>query len=102
MTAATILHEAEVELWEAVAYYESRSSGLGLDFEVEIEASVHSITQSPDRFHVSRSHASGIPFMNSPFPAGVQVAVLVSFMSSSTRGPTQPRFQVCSTPRSFR
>lgn len=52
MTATTILHEAEVELWEAVAYYESRSSGLGLDFEVEIEASVHAITQSPDRWPV--------------------------------------------------
>lgn len=25
MTPATILHEAEVELWEAVEYYESRS-----------------------------------------------------------------------------
>jgi hypothetical protein len=35
--SATILHEAEVELWEAVAYYEEKSSGLGLDFEAEIE-----------------------------------------------------------------
>jgi len=30
MTATTILHEAELELWEAVEYYESRSPGLGL------------------------------------------------------------------------
>jgi hypothetical protein len=35
MTPATILHEAEVELWEAVEYYESRSPGLGLDFHTE-------------------------------------------------------------------
>jgi hypothetical protein len=45
MTAPTILHEAEVELWEAVEYYESRSPGLGLDFQAEIEASVHAISQ---------------------------------------------------------
>jgi len=52
MTAATILHEAEVELWEAVEYYESRSPGLGLDFQAEIEASVHAISQAPDRWPV--------------------------------------------------
>lgn len=50
MTPATILHEAEVELWEAVEYYESRSPGLGLDFHTEIEASVDAISQSPDRW----------------------------------------------------
>ncbi len=49
MTPATILHEAEVELWEAVQYYESRSPGLGLDFYAEVEASVDAISQSPDR-----------------------------------------------------
>ena len=40
MMAATILHEAEVELWDAVAYYEDQSHGLGLDFEAEVERSV--------------------------------------------------------------
>jgi len=50
MTATTILHEAEVELWEAVEYYESRSPGLGLDFQAEIEASVQAIAASPDRW----------------------------------------------------
>ena len=39
MTGVTIIHEAEVELWEAVAYYEERARGLGLDFEIEIELS---------------------------------------------------------------
>lgn len=52
MTSTTILREAEVELWEAVEYYESRSTGLGLDFEAEIEASVRAISQSPDRWPV--------------------------------------------------
>ncbi len=36
MTPATILHEAELELWEAVRFYEDRCAGLGLDFEREI------------------------------------------------------------------
>jgi hypothetical protein len=46
MTVTTILHDAEVELWKAVEYYESRPPGLGLDFQVEIEACVHAIVQS--------------------------------------------------------
>jgi toxin ParE1/3/4 len=50
MTDAIILHEAEVELWEAVEYYESRSPGLGLDLQAEIEASVHAISSAPDRW----------------------------------------------------
>lgn len=54
MTAATILHEAEIELWEAVAYYESRASGLGLDFLAEIAESVHAITEAPDRWPLLR------------------------------------------------
>jgi len=39
MTPATILHEAEVELWDAVAYYENKAPGLGVDFEAEVERS---------------------------------------------------------------
>lgn len=50
MLPATILHEAEVELWEAVAYYEDKASGLGLDFEAEIERAVQTIRQSPKRW----------------------------------------------------
>lgn len=50
MTGTTILHEAEVELWDAVEYYESCCPGLGLDFQSEIEASVHAISQFPDRW----------------------------------------------------
>ena len=50
MTDVTILHEAEVELWEAVAYYEERATGLGLDFETEIERSVQVIAEHPERW----------------------------------------------------
>ena len=50
MTDVTILHEAEVELWEAVAYYEDRATGLGLDFEAEFERSVQAIAEHPERW----------------------------------------------------
>jgi plasmid stabilization system protein ParE len=50
MTDVTILHEAEVELWEAVAYYEERAIGLGLDFEIEIERSVQAVAEHPERW----------------------------------------------------
>ena len=50
MTDVTILHEAEVELWEAVAYYEERSPGLGLDFEIEIERSLETIAEHSGRW----------------------------------------------------
>jgi len=47
---ATILHQAEEELWETVAYYEEQSPGLGLDFEAEIERSPRPIRDSPERW----------------------------------------------------
>lgn len=50
MMDVTILHEAEVELWEAVAYYEDRAAGLGLDFASEIERSVQTIAENPERW----------------------------------------------------
>ena len=50
MTPATILHEAEVELWEAVEFYESKCVGLGLDFERAAKAAVELIQQSPERW----------------------------------------------------
>ena len=48
MTEVTFLHEAEVELWEAVAYYEDKAKGLGLDFESEVERSLRTIRESPE------------------------------------------------------
>jgi len=50
MTPVTILHEAEAELWQAVEYYESQAQGLGLDFQTEIEVSLHAIAEAPDRW----------------------------------------------------
>ena len=47
MIEVTFLHEAEVELWDAVAYYEDKAAGLGLDFEVEIERSIQILGESP-------------------------------------------------------
>jgi plasmid stabilization system protein ParE len=54
MTPIVILHEAEMELWEAVEFYESRSPGLGLDFEKEIKAALQLIQQSPDRWPIHK------------------------------------------------
>ena len=50
MRSITILHEAEAELWEAVAYYEERSAGLGLDFVAEVEASIKAVRDVPERW----------------------------------------------------
>ena len=49
---ATILHEAEVELWEAVAYYEDKAIGLGLDFAEIAERSIKSIQEAPERWPI--------------------------------------------------
>ncbi|HMO05871.1 MAG TPA: type II toxin-antitoxin system RelE/ParE family toxin [Kiritimatiellia bacterium] len=49
MTNFTFLHEAEVELWAAVTYYEERSPGLGLDFQTEIEQVLATIAAHPER-----------------------------------------------------
>jgi toxin ParE1/3/4 len=46
-----IVHsEAELELWQAVEYYEIRSVGLGLDFEQEIRRALLDIQEAPDRW----------------------------------------------------
>lgn len=54
MTPVTILHEAEMELWEAVQFYENRCAGLGLDFEREIKVAIEFIQQSPERWPVRK------------------------------------------------
>jgi hypothetical protein len=55
MTSATILHEAEIELWEAVQFYENRCAGLGLDLEKEIKAALEIIQQSPERWPIHKN-----------------------------------------------
>jgi len=47
MTNVSFLHEAEVELMDAVSYYEDKAAGLGLDFEAEIERSIQIVSESP-------------------------------------------------------
>jgi toxin ParE1/3/4 len=44
-----ILHEAELEFQEIVEYYESKSSGLGIDFADEMRETIQIIQQSPER-----------------------------------------------------
>jgi hypothetical protein len=43
-----ILKEAEIELFEAVSYYEKQQVGLGLDFESEIRCAFLVIQSKPD------------------------------------------------------
>jgi toxin ParE1/3/4 len=46
-----IVHsEAELELWQAVDYYETKSSGLGLDFEREVSRALGDIQEAPNRW----------------------------------------------------
>ena len=54
MTRATILHEAAEELWQAVAWYEERCSGLGLDFQQEVKVAVESIQRFPNRWPIRK------------------------------------------------
>ncbi len=57
MTPLTILHEAEIELWEAVTYYENQSPGLGADFQREVETSLDVVSRFPDRWPVRQDGA---------------------------------------------
>lgn len=52
MIPATILHEAEVEIWESVHYYEAKCPGLGTDFINEVESVLVSIRTTPNLWRV--------------------------------------------------
>src|SRR3989338_8819225 len=46
-----IVHsEAELELWQAVEYYETKNVGLGLDFEQEVSHALVDIQEAPNRW----------------------------------------------------
>ena len=46
-----IIHsEAELELWQAVNYYENKCAGLGLDLEHEVSQSLSDIQDTPERW----------------------------------------------------
>ncbi len=53
-----IVHsEAELELWQAVDYYESKHIGLGLDFEEEVSQALVNIQKTPDRWPTKKHGA---------------------------------------------
>jgi toxin ParE1/3/4 len=52
MTPVSILREAEIELWEAVDYYECKAHGLGMDFHAEIERGLLVISEQPERWQL--------------------------------------------------
>jgi toxin ParE1/3/4 len=46
-----IVHsEAEIELWQAVNYYETKRLGLGLDLEKEVTRAFVDIQEAPERW----------------------------------------------------
>jgi len=50
-----IVHrEAELELWQAVEYYEIRRVGLGLDLEQEVSRTLVDIQEAPKRWPTRR------------------------------------------------
>ncbi len=49
MLPVTILHQAELELWDTAKYYESKSASLGADFLAEMEEAVLFIQEAPFR-----------------------------------------------------
>ena len=51
-----IVHsEAELELWQAVDYYEAKCAGLGLDFEHEVSRAFVDIQDAPERWPVRKN-----------------------------------------------
>ncbi|MEW6173534.1 MAG: type II toxin-antitoxin system RelE/ParE family toxin [Bacillota bacterium] len=47
MKSVVFLPEAEQEILEAAIYYESRASGLGIDYLSEVERAVQAVADSP-------------------------------------------------------
>lgn len=52
MTHVVFLPEAEQEMLEASLYYQSKASGLGVDFLSEVERAVKSIAESPNTWPI--------------------------------------------------
>ncbi len=50
MKMIIIHHSAEIELWQAVEYYESKRCGLGLEFEKEVSKALVQIQSAPERW----------------------------------------------------
>ena len=43
-------HDAEMELWQAVGYYEDKARGLGLDLEQDVSRALAKIQTTPSRW----------------------------------------------------
>ena len=67
MKPVTIHREAEAELAESVAFYESRSAGLGLEFESAARAAVTRIQNAPELFPARKNGARRFVMDRFPF-----------------------------------
>jgi toxin ParE1/3/4 len=67
MKPVTIDREAEAELVESVAFYESRSAGLGLEFEAAARAAVKRIQDAPEMYPVQKNGARRFVMNRFPF-----------------------------------
>jgi toxin ParE1/3/4 len=47
--------EAELELWQAVDYYETKASGLGLDLEHEVRRAFIDIQETPKQWPIRKN-----------------------------------------------
>ena len=65
--------EAESEFFEAIAYYEERAPGLGLDFSTEVHATVQRILAFPQAWQVLEDDIRRA--LVNRFPYGVLYAV---------------------------
>ncbi|MEX2715788.1 MAG: type II toxin-antitoxin system RelE/ParE family toxin [Candidatus Sigynarchaeota archaeon] len=52
MTGHIILREAEEELRDAARFYDSRATGLGLDFISEVEKAIQSVKDAPESWPI--------------------------------------------------
>ncbi|MES0489210.1 MAG: type II toxin-antitoxin system RelE/ParE family toxin [Leptospirales bacterium] len=67
MKRLIVHHEAELELWQAVDYYETKSSGLGLDFEQEVSQAFVNILKSPKRWPINTNGTSCCSLLRFPY-----------------------------------
>ncbi len=52
---AVLLHEAEMEFWASVDYYERQEPGLGVRFKLEVDQFIAKIVMDPSRPRLRRN-----------------------------------------------
>ena len=70
---------AELEIIDAVSWYESRRKGLGEEFLVSLNSEMQRISENPFRFQVSRKPFRKVIVRNFPFLTIYRVAKENSF-----------------------